>query len=77
MPGLGEPFGKADAEKFTESVEGYLDAIAEFKDLRTKETAIHPVFGDFNAHQFHIMFGFHLGLHLKQATAVVAEVIQK
>lgn len=71
MPGLGEPFGKSDIDQFIASVEGYLAAIAEYESLKTAATAEHPIFGTFNAHQFHILFGFHLGLHLKQASAVV------
>ena len=34
----------------------------------------HPVFGDFDAHRWHCMFGFHLLLHLRQAKYVVARV---
>lgn len=71
MPGLGEPFGKSDADQFIASVEGYLAAIAEYESLKTAATSEHPIFGEFNAHQFHILFSFHLGLHLKQACAVV------
>lgn len=74
MPGLGEEFRKANVDQFVESVEGYLDSISSFENLKTERTAEHPVFGTFNAHQFHIMFGFHLGLHLNQANAVVAAV---
>ena len=71
MPGLAEPFRKAEINQFVESVDAYLDFIATYSSLKTSATAEHPIFGIFNAHQFHIMFSFHLGLHLKQAQAVV------
>ena len=71
MPGLGDAFEKSDIDQFTASVDGYLESIAEFDSLKTTATAEHPIFGKFDAHQFHIMFAFHLNLHLRQAIAVV------
>jgi hypothetical protein len=57
---------------FRESVESYLSMIVTLPKLRGTDETPHPVFGSFDAHKWHCMFGFHLGLHLKQAEKVVS-----
>jgi hypothetical protein len=40
--------------------------------LKTPCTLPHPWFGPMNAHQWHFMMGFHMGLHRKQIQSIVA-----
>ena len=63
--------GPEQIEEFRESVDGYLSMIATLPDFRGTVETPHPVFGLFDAHKWHCMFGFHLGLHLKQAEKVL------
>jgi hypothetical protein len=64
--------GPEQIEDFRESVDSYLSMIATLPKLRGTAETPHPVFGSFDAHKWHCMFGFHLGLHLKQAEKVVS-----
>ena len=64
--------GDSQIELFADSVRQHLDAVKDLKSLRGTRTAPHPVFGSFDAHQWHCMFAFHLGLHLRQAKYVVS-----
>lgn len=64
------PDPSADATQVTEfraSVLEYLDRVSGLNPLRGTPTRQHPVFGHFNAHYWHCMFGFHLNLHYRQA----------
>ncbi len=62
--------GMEQVEAFRESVEDHLAVVAELPELKGTAKAMHPVFGPFDAHQWHCMFAFHLDIHLKQARAV-------
>jgi hypothetical protein len=64
--------GPEQVETFRRSVEDYLFLIATLPELRGTTETPHPLFGSFDAHKWHCMFGFHLGLHLKQAEKVLS-----
>ena len=51
---------------FRSSVDDYLQAVGRCKQLRGTPRYPHPLFGRFNAHQWHCMFGFHLRIHRRQ-----------
>lgn len=63
--------GPEQVELFRESINDYLAIVATLPTLRGTTETMHPVFGSFDAHKWHCMFGFHLGLHLKQAERVL------
>jgi hypothetical protein len=63
--------GPEQAEAFRRSIDDYLAIVATLPTLRGTAETIHPVFGCFDAHKWHCMFGFHLGLHFKQAERVL------
>jgi len=66
--------GPEQVEEFRRSVDDYLSMLAELPSLRGTAETTHPVFGSFDAHKWHCMFGFHLGLHLRQASVVLSRV---
>jgi hypothetical protein len=66
--------GPEQVAAFRSSVEDHLAAVAGLGPLRGGRTWPHPVFGDFDAHRWHCMFGFHLALHLRQARHVAGRV---
>ncbi|MCX6958745.1 MAG: DinB family protein [Verrucomicrobia bacterium] len=71
------PKGVSGSEQigyFRQSVDDYLSMVSTLPSLRGTAETPHPVFGSFDAHKWHCMFGFHLGLHLKQAERVLAMV---
>jgi len=71
------PKGASGSEQigfFRQSVDDYLSMVPTLPSLRGTDQRPHPVFGPFDAHKWHCMFGFHLGLHLKQAERVLAMV---
>lgn len=57
---------------FRQSVDDYLEMLPSLPELRGTRLKDHPLFGPFDAHKWHCMFGFHLGLHLKQAETVLS-----
>ena len=59
---------------FAGSVQSHIDAAAKLGPLRGTARSDHTVFGSFDAHRWHCMFGFHLKLHLKQARYVAAQL---
>jgi hypothetical protein len=63
--------GPEQVEEFRSSVDDYLSMITTLPDLRGTAERPHPVFGSFDAHKWHCMFGLHLGLHLRQAGKVL------
>ncbi len=68
------PSQSAGGEKlgeFRDSVNEHLRMLGSLGRLRGTKTAPHPIFGDFDAHNWTCMFPFHLGLHYKQAKHVV------
>lgn len=68
----GESPGAEQVAAFSESVEAHLATVATIGNLRRTATIHHKLFGPFNAHQWHCLFGFHLQIHRKQAEALVA-----
>ena len=66
--------GKEQIGAFQSSVEDYLQLVSELGPLRGTLTKRHPVFGMFDAHQWHCMLGFHLMIHRRQAEFVVNKV---
>ena len=64
--------GPEQVAAFRESVDEYVAMVAMLPSLRGTAETPHPVFGAFDAHKWHCMFGFHLGLHLKQAEKVLS-----
>ncbi|MEX0330824.1 MAG: DinB family protein [Puniceicoccaceae bacterium] len=73
MPGANP--GPEQIEAFRLSVDEYLDLLPDLGALRGTATRPHPVFGDFDAHQWHCMFGFHLMIHYKQAVKIARGVL--
>lgn len=72
MPGPSP--GRDQVDALAKAVQDHLAAIHELGRLRGTATSPHPLFGPFDAHKWHCMFGFHLRLHLPQAEAVAREV---
>ena len=68
--------GPDQVESFRTSVDSYLSLVATLPSLRDTGESAHPVFGPFDAHKWHCIFGFHLGLHLRQAEKVLS-LLQK
>ena len=66
--------GEEQIPAFRSSVEDYLHVVSQLGPLRGTLTQRHPVFGSFDAHQWHCMFGFHLLIHRGQAEYVVNQV---
>lgn len=62
--------GADQVEAFRSSVDDYLQQVTTLTELRGTAETPHPIFGSFDAHKWHCMFGFHLELHLKQAEKV-------
>ncbi|MEM7147355.1 MAG: hypothetical protein AAF591_19730 [Verrucomicrobiota bacterium] len=62
--------GEEQVAAFRESVDGYLEMEKRLGRLRGTETWPHPLFGVFDAHKWHCMFGFHLKVHFGQAERV-------
>ena len=64
--------GPDQVEAFRRSVDDHLAMIETLPSLRGTAETPHPVFGSFDAHKWHCMFGFHLGLHLQQARKILS-----
>ena len=62
--------GPEQVEAFRKSVEDYLEIVSKLPSLRGTSTRTHPLFGEFDAHSWHCMFGFHLNIHYKQAAFI-------
>ncbi len=63
-------------QDFRESVDAYLAVAQKHPNLRGVGTYRHPVFGAFDAHETHCMFGFHLKIHRRQAEAVERTILR-
>jgi hypothetical protein len=63
--------GEEQLQTFRDSVMEHIAMVKVLGKLRGTKTTPHPIFGDFDAHKWHCMFSFHLGLHYKQAAYVV------
>jgi len=68
--------GEEQVALFSESVQNHLDTVAQFGHLKSSLRNDHPVFGSFDAHMWHGMFGFHLKVHFKQAEMIAEQVFK-
>ncbi len=73
---MPEDSGMEQVDEFKRSVEDYLQVIADLGELKGSIKKDHPVFGPLDAHQWHCMFAFHLGIHLRQAEYIVKAIIE-
>ena len=64
--------GPEQVQAFRSSVDDYLALISTLPELWGTAERPHPVFGPFDAHKWHCMFGLHLGLHLNQARKILS-----
>ncbi|MEO0416368.1 MAG: hypothetical protein AAF226_15585, partial [Verrucomicrobiota bacterium] len=62
--------GASVVAEFQESSEAYLHVVRKFPKLKGVGSMPHPVFGQFDAHKYFCMFGFHLALHRRQAEKI-------
>jgi len=58
-------------DAFQQSIVDHLKSVGQMNRLRGTLKSRHPLFGNFNAHDWHCMFGFHLMVHYKQAKLVI------
>ncbi|MFZ4774196.1 MAG: hypothetical protein ACOYM3_02460 [Terrimicrobiaceae bacterium] len=65
--------GGETIRQFQESVNEHVGMVKTLGRLRGTKTSRHPLFGQFDAHQWNCMFSFHLGLHYAQAEHVIRE----
>jgi hypothetical protein len=63
--------GVEQIEAFRSSVEDHLRVVSGLDRLRDSRRKRHSVFGEFDGHDWHCMFRFHLLIHYKQAAYVV------
>lgn len=66
--------GEEQIEFFNTSVQEHLKTVASLGRLRGSITKQHPMFGEFDAHRWHCMFGFHLLIHYRQAHYLVRKL---
>mgnify|MGYP001818425274 CR=1 len=59
---------------FRASVEDHLQTIGSLGGLRGGLRTRHPIFGRFDAHNWHCTFGLHLYIHYKQAEYVIRKI---
>lgn len=64
--------GPEQLQAFRSSVDDYLALVSTLPKLKGTAERPHPVFGPFDAHKWHCMFGLHLGLHLNQARKILS-----
>ncbi len=62
--------GSEVIEEFRSSVDDHLLAVQQFGKLKSTLRRNHPIFGSFNAHMWHGMFGLHLKVHQNQAKTI-------
>jgi hypothetical protein len=62
--------GPEQVEAFRSSIDDYLSLVTTLPKLKGTAERPHPLFGPFDAHKWHCMFGLHLGLHLNQARKI-------
>ncbi|MDX2226954.1 MAG: hypothetical protein SFY92_07695 [Verrucomicrobiae bacterium] len=62
--------GPEQVTRFDQSVEDHVALVAGLGPLRGTRRSPHPLFGAFDAHQWHGMFALHLQLHYRQAQRV-------
>jgi len=64
--------GREQVEAFRGSVDDHIALVESLPSLRGTAERPHPVFGPFDAHKWHCMFGLHLRLHLNQARKILS-----
>jgi hypothetical protein len=64
--------GPEQVQAFRSSVDDYLAIVSTLPELKGTAERPHPLFGPFDAHKWHCMFGLHLGLHLNQARKILS-----
>lgn len=69
-----ENAGVEQIDALRDSVAEHLRVVSGLRRLGGGLKKRHPVFGQFNAHQWHCMFAFHLLIHYRQALYVVRAV---
>jgi hypothetical protein len=62
---------------FRDSIEQHLEKLTSLPSLRGTARSRYSLFGDFDAHQWHCMFGLHLQLQLQQAFFVASQSDRK
>ena len=62
--------GSEAVAEFRQSVEDHLLAVEKFDHLKSTLRRNHPIFGSFDAHMWHGMFGLHLKVHVNQAKRI-------
>jgi hypothetical protein len=68
--------GLDQVDAFQRSIDDHLRCVPTLGKLKGTATRPHPVFGDFDAHQWHCMLGFHLMIHFKQARLIVRQAVE-
>ena len=66
-----ENAGSEQIKHFQDSIDGHLIMMKEFDSLKSDGSNTHPLFGEFNAHMWNGMIGFHLSVHYNQAKMIV------
>ncbi len=66
--------GMEQVDEFKRSIEEYLQVVERLGPLKGTKKIEHPVFGAFDAYQWHCMFAFHLGIHLRQAEYIAKAI---
>ena len=75
MPSLSA--AEEQLQEFKNSVNAHMAVVANLGKLRGTKAAPHPIFGEFDAHNWNCMFSFHLSLHYTQAEHVVRTALAK
>jgi hypothetical protein len=63
--------GEEQIKIFQSSVAEHLKIVSGLSRLRSSLKKRHPIFGEFDAHNWHCMFGLHLRIHYRQAKWVI------
>lgn len=66
--------GPEALDGFARSVADHLALVESTPRLRGTPRSPHPLFGPFDAHKWHCMFGFHLRLHRRQIEALARRI---
>ena len=63
--------GPEKIDTFQQSIRDHLASVSNMDLLRGTSKKPHTLFGDFDAHYWHCMLGFHLMVHYKQAQLII------
>lgn len=64
-------------DDFSKSIDEHLALVDLQASLKSSLTSEHPIFGPFDPHRWHCMFGFHLQIHRKQMEAAAKKLTSK